>query len=1148
MSSQETPEVAEGGDAADAVAQLLAWGRRLIELGRLEDARQVFLDALNSAADPVPITMALARLEYDAGATERAAEFLRKVLVDRPGNLEAAQGLAQVLLERGNLDEAARVISDARDGGDPQPDGSGPFAELAGEILLRQGRHAAAVAAFGSTDMLTSRGRRLRRRAWLRSGGPLRRHRAPGSAPRGGAPLPVAGTPDVPSSATPADPSDAILKATAWAAWLRSEERFDDARRVLGDAAMAYGRHPSLLACAAQVEESADAPQTALYLWDEAWHQAPDDIGIVCGLAWSVCRFDVRFPYVGRVRDALRVLDAVREKAHPQVREARVQVLSYDDASAARRAAAYGAAAGLPSWQVRDRRRLLLRSCGPFGQLILRLGDWVRNRRYRQLDTGPIPRISAESEDIARFLDTVSELPSDEACQRIEAAIREHGRQPSLLLASADFARQKEWRWQRVAAAAEAARLSLGNLDAMCELALAVYQTHGYGTALQVLKSLQAGARATVKARVTTATLHMWAGNPALAAAAYGDSRDLDKYFRSRRRRLAVRGLIQRLRSGVSGDDVAAIDALSVDMVPPAIARLLDEAESQPDSQARETLRMAMAGHDGRHPMLLLELARTERRDGDDEACAALAREAMQVAPDDPLITAEAINELWLADYDADALALLDSLDASFRDSVAVCATAGDICSYWQLWAHAATAFGRNGLEAWRWRTRRTSWWRSGGPVEPIRTRIRTAENRVLPGLKPPAEQETALTALTLPDPVVNVVRGQLATHRLDWNWRMLIRPNRRYGRLNRLIGTVLLLAAFGALVLVQRARWPSDSIVEDIAAAALCMIAMASVAWLLNRFSWRYDVARLGFAVVLDVGAWFLLASHGRIVVDAGLALIVLGTMPLVMYPISRALSFIRRLRIARWQRREAEMAALDSMLSLLGELLAPRRSRDAASRRNWMADLERLAVIIERDFPHALPSGDQHSQRIIADHARGAAHALRCMKATIALPDETAWHAMTDQLTGLARALAARDFTGWPAPLPEVHITRSPRSPRRRVMDATRTVLVIFAPPLVAFLLPLALPLSGPGVPWLRFATTVWALLGTIIALDPDWSTRIAKMHEWFDVVRSATPSGNKDSDSASADTYTPPAAEGPRRPPPRPPRVRTPSRSRR
>lgn len=85
---------------------------------------------------------------------------------------------------------------------------------------------------------------------------------------------------------------------------------------------------------------------------------------------------------------------------------------------------------------------------------------------------------------------------------------------------------------------------------------------------------------------------------------------------------------------------------------------------------------------------------------------------------------------------------------------------------------------------------------------------------------------------------------------------------------------------------------------------------------------------------------------------------------------------------------------------------------------------------------------------------------------------------------------------------------------------MDATRTVLVIFAPPAVAFLLPLVAPLSGPGVPWLRFATTVWALLGTIIALDPDWSNRIAKMRQWINLMRSVTPTVNSGGDSSSAE----------------------------
>ena len=1148
MSLQEVPDAAEASNVADSEAQVLAWAGRLVELGRIDDARQVYLEALDSAADPVPLTLALAQLECDAGAADRAEELLRRVLVNRPGNLDAARGLAEVLLDGGRVDEAARAVADARASGDHQADKAAAFAELAGETLLRQGRHAAAVEAFGPRSVLTPRGRRMRRRAWWRAGGPLRRRRSPGRVARTGASLSGAAA-NAPSRVAGTDVPDPMLKAIAWAEWLSSEERFDDARRVLDEAIISYGRHPSLLASAARVEESADARHTALYLWEEAYHQAPGDIDIVCELALSVCYFDARFPYTGRVRDALRILDTFGDQAHPRIRRTRVLVLSYNAPSAARLAAAYGPAAGLPRWQARHRRRLLLRSAGPLGQLSVRVADWIRDRRHQQLDAGPVQRVTAESEAIARVLDTVRGLKPTEASQRIEEAMSEHGRQPSLLLASADLDESEGRFWHCAAMAAEAARLSKGSVDAVCEFALALDRTHSYGTALQVLASLPAAARATVKARATTAALHAWADNAALAAAAFGDPRDLDKYFRSRRRRAALRAVIQRLRSGSSAN-VAAIDATSFDPVSPPMARVLDKAQSQADDHARETLQAAMADA-GRHPLLLLELARTERRDGDDHACAALAKEAMRAAPEDPLIMADGITELWLADYDADALALLDDREGSFRDSAAVHAAAGDVCRYWQLWAHAVEAFGDSGLEAWRWQSRRTCWWHSGGPMGRVRRRIRTAEQVLLRGLKLPAVQEAALTALALPDNIATAVRGTLATHRLDWDWRVLSLPNRRNTRLKRAINAVVLVTALGVLVLVQRARWPTDSIIEDTTAALVSMAAAAVGAWLLGRFSWRRDVTRLGLVALLGVGAWYLLTLPGRIAVGAGLALAVIAAVPLVLYLISQVISFIRRLRIARWQRGEAEMVALDDILSLLGELLAPRRFRDAPDRREWMEEIERLAVIIERDFPHALRSGDPDSQRVIADHARGAASALRRMKATIALPDEAAWHGMTDQLTGLAKALATRDFAGWPTPLPQVTVTRPSRSPWRRVMDGTRTVLVIFAPPLVAFLLPLAVPLSGPGVPWLRFATTVWALLGTIIALDPEWSTRIAKMREWFDVVRSATPPGQSDSGSTPtypADSYPSQATETRRQPPIRSPRVRTPPRIRR
>jgi predicted negative regulator of RcsB-dependent stress response len=1148
MSSQEIPDAAEGKDAADSVAQVVVWARRLVELGRTDDARQVYLDALDDAADTELMTVALARLEYDAGAKDRAAELLRKVLVDRPGSRAAVEGLARVLLDEGKADEAARVIGDAT-AADSQVARIPEIAELAGEGLLRQGRHAAAVAAFGPRAALTPRGRHLRRRAWWLAGGPLRRRRFPEDGHRSDGPPAGAGIAAKPSSGAAAVLPDEMVKSISWAGWLRSEERFDDARKVIGDAIIAYGRHQSLLACAAQVEEKAGCPYTELYLWEEAYGQAPDDADIVYGLALSVCYFDVTSPYVGRVYDALRILDAFPDQAHPKIRNARLEVRSYNEPSAARLAAAYRPTAGLTRSQARRRRRLLLRSAGPLGQLSVRVIDWIRDRHYQQPSPGPVPRISAESEAIARTLDSLRSLPSAEASQRLEDAMHEHGRQPSLLLASAAADQSEGRSWHRVAMAAEAARISGGNVDAVCELATALHQTHGYGTALQVLASLPADARATVKARITTANRHDRAGNPALAAAAYGDPRDLDNGLRAQRRHRLRQGLTQRLRYGSSGDSVAAIDAASFDLVSSSIARVLDEAQSQADDQARETLQAAIADH-GRHPLLLLELARTERRDGDDHTCAALAREAALIAPEAPLIVAAGMRELWLADYDADALRLLADLDSpsTFENSIALRAMLGEIVKYWQLWAAGVEVFGRNGLDAQRWQSRRFCWWRSGGPLGPVRRRIENAELTPQRIWKPTAEQDAALAALALPDPTVNAVRGILATHRLDRDWRVLSLPDRRNAQLKRAILAVVLVAAPGVLVLVQHARWPSSSIIEDVAAAALCMSAVIVGFRLLRGFTFR---RWLWIGPVLGAGAAYLLTSSGRISVGAGLALAVLVAVALVAAVFELTSNFFRRVRIARWQRREAETVALDAIVSLLGDLLAARRFGNAGNRREWTADLERLAVIIERDFPHTLRTDDQESQRVTAGRARGAADTLRRMKTAVAWPDEAAWRAMTDQLTGLARALAAHDFAGWPVPLPEVPIARPPRSPRRRVMDGARAAIVIFAPPLVAFLLPLAVPLSGPGVPWLRFATTVWALLGTIIALDPDWSTRIAKMRQWFDVVSRATPSDSGDnSEPASNPTggFPSHAAETPRRLPPRPPRVRTAPRTRR
>ena len=572
------------------------------------------------------------------------------------------------------------------------------------------------------------------------------------------------------------------------------------------------------------------------------------------------------------------------------------------------------------------------------------------------------------------------------------------------------------------------------------------------------------------------------------------------------------------------------IDTASFDPVSSATAQVLDQSTPYGDDRSRGTLLAAIEEH-GRDPLLLLRLAEVERWQGDPDSCAALASEAARAAPEDPFITAAAIHELWRADYESDALLAIDSLSDDLRRAPSIRATAGEVYESCGLRARAFAAFGKSGLESWRWRDRRACWWQSGGPAGQIRSSTQSAENSLLYALKPAEGQERVLTVLSLPVATADAVRAELAAYRLGWFQKANLLPRLRAAWVGPVYVAAVFLTIFGSLAAAETLRWPSNSLPEALGVAAVAtaavMVAARTLDWLLSRV-----VAVLWCLMAgTGAGAWFLLHSASQPLFGLGLALAGLAGLAaaaLALDPLRHAVQFSQRVRAARWQRSQAEAGTLNGLLDLVGDLGDPRLRRDAAQRQAWMADLERLAAVVERDFPHSLATGDPSSQRKIEAHARGAAAAMRRMKETIALPNETSWRELTDELTGLARALAVHDFTSWPEPLPEVIVKRPPRPPWRRATDATRTVMVIFAPPAVAFLLPLVAPLSGPGVPWLRFATTVWALLGIIIALDPDWSNRIAKMRQWIDLVRSATPPGGSDTSPSFSDYE--PAAGGP------------------
>jgi hypothetical protein len=179
--------------------------------------------------------------------------------------------------------------------------------------------------------------------------------------------------------ARPPDPPDAVAEAMTWAMWLSERDRFDDARQVIAETLAEHGRHPKLLACSAQVEDDADALNSALYLWREAYREAPEDVDVVCGLALCLASVLVQPYNTYRVSDALRVLDRFSDQSHPKIRTARAWVLRLNGSSAARVVAAYGPVGGLSSGAARTRRRCCshLRTPNACMEIGTPAGDWL---------------------------------------------------------------------------------------------------------------------------------------------------------------------------------------------------------------------------------------------------------------------------------------------------------------------------------------------------------------------------------------------------------------------------------------------------------------------------------------------------------------------------------------------------------------------------------------------------------------------------------------------------------------------------------------------------------------------------------------------------------------------------------------------------
>jgi tetratricopeptide (TPR) repeat protein len=119
-------------------------GAKLLKSGASDEARDCFARAHALAPDRAEPALALGRSEWRRGRLGVAEDLLRKACTAQPGWTLAEASLVRLLVERGALDQASRVLERAR----AAAPGDGALLAVEGELLLEVDRPEAALERF----------------------------------------------------------------------------------------------------------------------------------------------------------------------------------------------------------------------------------------------------------------------------------------------------------------------------------------------------------------------------------------------------------------------------------------------------------------------------------------------------------------------------------------------------------------------------------------------------------------------------------------------------------------------------------------------------------------------------------------------------------------------------------------------------------------------------------------------------------------------------------------------------------------------------------------------------------------------------------------------------------------------------------------
>jgi len=204
------------------------------------------------------------------------------------------------------------------------------------------------------------------------------------------------------------------------------------------------------------------------------------------------------------------------------------------------------------------------------------------------------------------------------------------------------------------------------------------------------------------------------------------------------------------------------------------------------------------------------------------------------------------------------------------------------------------------------------------------------------------------------------------------------------------------------------------------------------------------------------------------------------------------------------RGMRRDPDRLAVECLGRLMDALTGPRRDlADPRLRRAMARELHTLADVVEYGFAAVLrlPSADGNAA--LRDRLRRVAAGIRSHQIAVAAPDVDTMV----RLRHLVLACLGAVCTGRLGSLASV-VDAEPRPVRRRalaVVSALRLLLVASAPLTVVLVLRDRSIMPKETLGGAIAAATIWALVVLMMALDPQFNTRIGAVRDLMSALRS-------------------------------------------